>query len=484
MKDNVFTKFDFFILSFILLIALLFRLYKINIPLADLHSWRQTDTSAVTRNFVRNGIDLFHPKYDDLSNVQSGIENPQGYRMVEFPIYNAITAVLYGFFPFFSLEIWGRLTTIIFSLIIISIIYYLLLHESSRISAIFGSLTYALFPFFVFFSRVILPETTALSFVMMSIFFLYLDVGHKEKGFKSIVYNLASSVFFACALLIKPTVIFYLLPILVLFYRKYKLSLIKKAGFYLYFFVALAPLVYWRMYIKNFPEGIPYSDWLFTSVNTADGLKSILFRPSFFRWIFFERFNNLILGGYTALFFVLGIIVKQKKHLLLSFVFSALAYIFVFQGGNLQHEYYQTLILPIFPMMIGLGISFIYYHKKEFLHPVFVSFLIFSLLGLSFYFSFFKVKDYYVYSHELIQEAKIINSLTAPEDKIVVDRTGDTTLLYLADRRGASSIFRDPIDLKILGYKYLMTSSEGQIEMMRPEFKIVFENEKFTLFRL
>lgn len=477
-------KIDFFVLSFILLIALLFRLYKINIPLADLHSWRQTDTAAVTRNFVKNGIDLFHPKYDDLSNVQSGIENPQGYRMVEFPIYNAIVASLYKTFPVFTLEIWGRLTTIVFSLIIISIIYYLLLKESNRMSAIFGSLTYAVLPFFVFFSRVILPETTALSFAMLSIFFLYLDVNHKEKSLKSIIYNLLSTLLFACALLIKPTIIFYLLPIIVLFYRKHKFHLVKKPDFYLYFFMTLVPLIYWRTYIKNFPEGIPYSDWLFTSVNTGDGLKSILFRPSFFRWIFFERINNLILGGYLALFFVLGIITKQKKHLLISFVFSALTYIFVFQGGNLQHEYYQTLILPIFAMMVGLGVNFILDHKREFIHPVFVSILIFSLFGFSFYFSYFKVIDYYQYSQELVQEANIINSLTDSEDKIVTDRTGDTTLLYLADRKGASAIFRDPIELKKLGYKYLMTSSQGQIDMMKPYFDIIFENEKFTFFRL
>jgi len=478
-------KIDIFVLSFILLIALLFRLYKINIPLAELHSWRQADTAAVSRNFVKSGIDLFHPIFDDLSNVQSGIINPKGYRMVEFPIYNAIIAILYKTFPIFTLEIWGRLTTVISSLIIISIIYFLLLKESGRISAIFGSLTYAIFPFFVFFSRVILPETTALAFSMLAIFFLYLNAGHEAKGLKSDICHLASSILFACALLIKPTIIFYLLPILVLFYRKYKLSLIKKLNFYLYFIITLIPLIYWRMYIKNYPEGIPYSDWLFNSVNTAQGLKSILFRPSFFRWIFFERINNLILGGYLTLFFVLGVISKQKKYFLLSFLLSSLAYIFVFQGGNLQHEYYQTLILPIFAMMVGLGVNFMYEHKNIFINYIFVSIFIFFIFSFSFYFSYFKVKDYYSYSQELIQEANIINSLTGPEDKIVTDRTGDTTLLYLSNRRGAPSIFKDPVELKKMGYKYLITSSDGEIKTMKKvKFEIVFENEKFTLFKL
>ena len=484
MKENNFKKKDFFILTFILVIAFVLRLYKINIPLADFHSWRQADTAAVARNFVKNGFDLLHPIYDDLSNVQSGIDNPQGYRMVEFPVYNAIFAFLYKLMPVFSLEIWGRLTTIIFSLIIISVLYYLLLKEENRLSAIFGAVIYAVFPFFVFFSRVILPETNALAFTMLGIFFFYLNSDHKEKNLISIINYLLSAVFFALSLLIKPMLIFYLLPVIVLFYRKYKFNLIKKLDFYFYFVITLLPLICWRIYIKNFPEGIPYSDWLFTSTNTAQGLKSILFRPSFFRWIFFERINNLILGGYLTVFLVLGIIIKHKKYLLMSLLVSAMAYVLVFQGGNLQHEYYQTLILPVLAITIGVGLSFVFVYKKDFISPIIMSILVFFLLGFSFYFSYFKVTDYYIYSHELVQEANILNSLTDPEDKIVTDRTGDTTLLYLANRRGAPSIFRDPIELKKLNYKYLITSNEGEINIMKPDFKIVFENEKFTLFKL
>jgi hypothetical protein len=270
----------------------------------------------------------------------------------------------------------------------------------------------------------------------------------------------------------------------VLFYRKYKLNLILKLDFYLYFLITLIPLFAWRTYIKNFPEGIPVSDWLFTSVNTSQGLKNIMFRPSFFRWIFFERINNLILGGYLTFFFLLGIISKHKKKLFLSFLIASLTYVLVFQGGNVQHEYYQTLILPVLAMMIGLGIDFIFENNKNFISPFFASLFIFFIFGFSFYFSYFRVMDYYQYSQELVQEANIINSLTDKNDLIVTDRTGDTTLLYLADRRGAPSIFKDPLELKKLGYKYLITSSEGQISSMRREFKIVFENEKFTLFKL
>jgi hypothetical protein len=53
----------------ILCLAFGLRLYKINNPIADWHSWRQADTAAVARNFDKFGFDILHPRYDDISNI-------------------------------------------------------------------------------------------------------------------------------------------------------------------------------------------------------------------------------------------------------------------------------------------------------------------------------------------------------------------------------------------------------------------------------
>ncbi len=226
-------KLDFFLLSIILFVALLFRLYKINIPLADLHSWRQADTAAVARNFIKGNFDLMHPRYDDLSNVQSGFDNPQGYRMVEFPIYNAMFAKLYQLYPAIPLEQWGRLVSIFFSLITIAIIYYLVLKEKNRTAAFFSGFIYATFPFIVFFSRTVLPESTALGMTMLSVFFLYVANPKQKVSYYLLV--LLSLITFSAALLIKPTVIFFAIPLVYIFFRTYKWKFLKSPIFYLYF---------------------------------------------------------------------------------------------------------------------------------------------------------------------------------------------------------------------------------------------------------
>src|SRR3989344_1435849 len=88
------------------------RLYHFNSPVADWHSWRQTDTSSVSRNFVKYGYDILFPRFDDLSSGVSLIDNPNGYRFVEFPFYNLAQAGLFQIFGKFTIEEWGRLATI------------------------------------------------------------------------------------------------------------------------------------------------------------------------------------------------------------------------------------------------------------------------------------------------------------------------------------------------------------------------------------
>ncbi len=477
--SNCFSKIDLIILSVIIIVAFAVRLYKINTPLADLHSWRQSDTAAVARNFLRGGFDLLHPRYDDLSSNQSaaGLDNPQGLRFVEFPIYSAIFAYIYRTVPILPLEVYGRLTSIFFSLVIIAVIYYFALKEHSRLAAILGAAVYAVFPFFVFFSRVVLPETTALAFVLLSVFLLYVS--------SSPVFFLLSILNFALAILVKPTAGFYGLAILFVFHRKYQFGFIRKPAVYLFFIVALVPFILWRLYIKNFPEGIPPSEWLLTSVNTYQGMQNIFFRPAFFRWIFFERINHLILGGYLTFFLLVGILMKPKKYLLHGILLSALAYLLVFQGGNVQHEYYQTLILPPIALFIGVGAAYLFNYRKIFLHPLISAPTAIFLFAVSLFFSFYNVRGYYDYPSELPQIAKIINTLTAPTDKIVTDRMGDTTLLYLADRRGAPSIYKDPQELKKMGYGYLATLNQEEINTLkRGKYPVVFENDKFVLFKL
>lgn len=106
-------KFEYILLSLIIILGFVVRLYKISSPIADWHSWRQADTASVTRTYIEQGINLLLPRYHDISSIQTGKFNPNGYRMVEFPIYNVIGAELATHLRSISLEVWSRIITII-----------------------------------------------------------------------------------------------------------------------------------------------------------------------------------------------------------------------------------------------------------------------------------------------------------------------------------------------------------------------------------
>jgi hypothetical protein len=107
-------------------------------------------------------------------------------------------------------------------------------------------------------------------------------------------------------------------------------------------------------------------------------------------------------------------------------------------------------------------------------------------LTIALFVSYERVRTYYDYPEELVQIATVLDSVTSPDDKIVTDTVGDTTLLYLADRKGAPAVFEDLTKLKAKGYSYFVTQNGDVVKKIKAEtkFSVVFESNKFAIFRL
>ncbi|MCJ7826223.1 glycosyltransferase family 39 protein, partial [Patescibacteria group bacterium] len=219
------------------------RLWKIDQPIADWHSFRQVDTASVARIFTTQGIDLLHPRYHDLSNIQSGKDNPQGWRMVEFPLYQGIAAFMYNLFPQFPIEIYLRLITILCSTLTGMFLGIMVMRRTTRATGVMTFFAYAIFPFSIFYGRSVLPDPFM---VFLSIASLYiLDTKDKEVSW---IKTGISGILAASALLIKPQAAFLLLPVFVLFFvRPIKISQIIK--FLLWGLLAIVPLILWRIWI-------------------------------------------------------------------------------------------------------------------------------------------------------------------------------------------------------------------------------------------
>lgn len=476
MKKNI----TLLLLLLILLGAFTVRLYRIDNPLADWHSWRQVDTAAVSRNFVTRGFDLLHPRYDDIANIQTGQNNPNGYRFVEFPIYNAVHAGLAIIFPFFSLEVWGRLVTILTSLLAIAFLYLLITKYYGKTTGLFTAFFYGFIPYNIYYGRVILPDPTMVMAVLGGIYFFDRAVEDKKNLNRKMF--VLSFLFTAAALLVKPPAVFFLLPLVAIAWYAYGMRFLTKWYLWVFAIGVVLPLVGWRLWMLQYPEGIPANTWLLNG-------NGIRFRPAFFRWILYERLTRLIAGYFGLLFLFSGIfaLVKEKKKgIVLSFVLSSLFYVTVFATGNVQHDYYQILVMPTVAIVFGLGASVLYTNEKRlFGIPLGKLLVILGIMSML-YTGWGAVKDYFnINNRAIITAGEAVDNLTPKDALIVAPYDGDTTLLYHTKRKGWPAFQADLPDLIALGADYLLLlNPKEEHQEIGKQYKIVAETNEYLLFDL
>ncbi len=478
--------------SFLILFgfAVVVRLYHITAPLADWHSFRQADTASVTREYVKHGISLLRPTYHDLSNIQSGEDNQgkdnvDGLRMVEFPIINAGIAFIMRTFQLQDVVVVSRLASIAASLITLSLLVYFAKNFYDEQTALWTGVFFAFFPYAVYYSRVILPEPFLLCFGVAS-FFAYWKYLQEGKWYQLI---LAFSSF-ALALLIKPMAVF-MIPAFIGLRMQKPLRLTARDCYTLVAAgIAVIPLILWRQWIQQFPLGIPSSNWLYNGGGEGKRLSpvyNIRFRPAWFRWLFYERVTKLILGFTGIIPFVVGLfpqLVRKKFTRSLLFIwmygFGLLLYFIVFAAGNVQHDYYQVLLLPFLSLTCGLGIKNSIATKK-------MGIKVFALICVStaFFFSYSQVHTYYnINNPDIITAGKRADVLLAPQAKVIAPYNGDTAFLFQTNRTGWPIGFA--IDKKIEegATAYISVVYDDEARDLEKKYVTIEKTSRYIIFDL
>ena len=462
-----------FILVVILAVGFAVRMYKIDNPIADWHSWRQADTAAVTRNFVRYGVNLLYPRYDDFSDVSGrGLFNPEGYRMVEFPLFNLVHYTLREVFPFNSLEFWGRMTSVLSALASAVFIYLIVSRHASEKTAMLASFFYLLLPFNIYFTRVILPDPFMVTLYLVSLYFLDLwSVGSIFKFF------LLSAFFGALAVMVKPVAIFFLgVPAAWLFWKKYGFRFYRQKPLIILYSLYLVPFLVWRTWEHRHPEGIPGSIWLLNGDH-------IRFKGAFFRWIFGERLGNMILGNWGILPLSAGIIAALSSgSYLLSWLVGAVLYLFTFASGNVRHDYYQLIAVPTICLAVSRGFIYLW-ETREFgrlgakLLAVFSVFIMFVAGAVG-------VKEFYKINHpEIIEAGRAVDALVEKDALIIAPYNGDTAFLYQTNRWGWPAIENsiDNIIFRGADYYVSVTPGDADTQMIVKRFEVIKETPTYLI---
>ena len=462
---------QYFWLTLIIFFGLLVRLYKIDAPLADWHSWRQADTAAVTRNFIKMGFNPFFPKYDDMSGVsENPVINPATFRFVEFPIYNMLVYPLYLLFGID--DKYHRLVSVIFSVASIALIFFIVKKYANTTVALITSFTFAFLPFNVFFGRTTLPEPTFVFFALGMVYFA--DKWIWERGW---ILASLGFIFTAIAFLMKPWAIFFFLPLLYSMYRRADRRFWGK--FIMLMASALLPFVLWRLWMLQQPEGIPASNWLLN----GDGIR---FRPAFWWWIISERIGGEILSATGIVLFFIGIISRPRNgnYFLHFWALSAFLFMVIFATGNVRHNYYQTLFVPVASIFFSLGFVALFKGSNSFIPRIGTIIVALVLFPLSFYFGFKVVKEFYKINNPVIVEAGKRADQILPKDAIVLaPYNGDTAFLYQTNRQGFAAEML-PLTELVADYgvtHYISTTRDDRTNWVIRHFEVLEDNPRFVI---
>lgn len=468
--EKIITKHFTVLLISIGFLACVVRVYHITYPIADWHSWRQVDTAAVARNFLRFGIDPLHPRYDDLSNIQSGKDNPMGWRMVEFPMYQVGGAWLKETFGRLSIEVWLRILTILASAGTAVLLGSMVAQQIDPFTGLLAALLFAILPFNVYYGRTILPDPQMVWWSVLSLWLI-------TRG-KNMKWAILAAIAGALALLSKPMAAFLLVPIPYIIFKQSGISKQTFFKYILYGVISLVPLLLWRRWIVQFPEGIPVSAWLLNG-------NGIRFKGAWFHWLFAVRLGDLILGFWGLIPFGIGLAMapsKKEGWIFRWLGLGTLLYLIVFATGNVQHDYYQILIVPVVAIYTAKGLASLFHTK--------ISGVIVALLSIAAIvgFSWFTIRTYYwINRPEIIEAGQMADKLLPKDAKVIAPYNGDTTFLYQTERQGWPEGFDIDKKIKMGATAYVTvspTDSDGETKDLATRYTVLVRNSTYAIIDL
>lgn len=470
------------VLFLIVVAAFGVRQYRINIPLGDWHSWRQADTAAVSRNFVKEGFDLLHPKYDDMSPVsEESLPNPQHLRFVEFPIYSAVVGLVYVALGQVEV-IYGRQTSVVFSLFSIVFLYLLVRKFLGPKVALLSAGIFAFLPYNIYFSRVFLPEPMMIFVSLAALYFFtkFLEADTSSNtNLPKIIFFALTIICLASALLTKPYMLYLALPMLYLSYHYQGFKAFANPRLYLVAFLSLAPLLLWRLWISQYPEGIPRAAWLFNGDN-------IRYKGAFLYWMVGERLGKEILTVAGFALATIGSVIRPKTGQTWVFhwwLLGVILYVIILARGNVEHDYYQIPLVPILSVMMARGVNFLVFDTGSILIkwisiPVAAAFIM-----ITFALGWYQVRGFYQINHgEIMQAGDVARQILPKDAKVIAPYGGDTAFLYQLDRPGWPVVYTSIDDMIKLGAThYVSVSYDAQTNDIMNKYKIIHKAPNFVI---
>lgn len=475
---------------YILPLAFLSRLIHITYPVTGWHSWRQSDTASISRNFFEYCQNIFYPQINWGGSGTGFVES-------EFQLYTYMVSLLYGIFGVH--DIIGRLISVCFSVLTVLGIYLLVKKIMDERTALWSAFIYAILPLNIFYGRAFMPDAFMLMCAVYSVYFFseWLDSGKLK-------YFILTWLFTSAAVLLKLPTLYIGLPLLYLAFSKYGTSLFRKASLYLLALIILAPVALWynhahRLFVNG---GSSFGIWTFG--DDKWGMFTLLADASWYNDIFFKSIaeRHLTYAGFVLA--VWGLFIKRKfpKEMLFDVWLAAiLIFIFVAAQAHRAQEYYTLPIsipLSVFIAKVLAGNLSKQYLQSNVFSKRFASYFVTVCLILICVLSYMRLARFYngeSFDAPAIIMGSEIQNVTSPGEKIITVSNGNPVYLYHAHRFGwapgvqqIDSIYisdRKKEGAKLIaGEKTVLMEGNGKLDYLLKNFRVIKNEDKYIIVKI
>jgi 4-amino-4-deoxy-L-arabinose transferase-like glycosyltransferase len=480
----------------ILLVAAAFRLYRIDIPFIEAHSWRQVTNADITRHFSEGVMNPFMPRVS-----WGGLNGAVG---MEFPLLHYVTAIVWLIAG--ESDKVARLVAVAFSLMSIVLGYFLGARLFGRPAGRATAFLLAFSPSLVFFGRSFLSDTPMLTFSIGAVLAWdrYFD---KPTTARAVVAALVTSL----APLVKLPAILVLGPIGGLALSRLGWAALRDPRLWAGCLAAIALVAGWywhadRIYLETgltqaifrpsgtYPQevapGVIYgsvSHW-----STAAQLRSGEF------WIgMLDRFWGLHLTalGFLGALFGTMLVWRSGRRLVVGlWLLAGFLLLIVSTQGQWMHEFHQLPLMPPLALLFGAAAAPLFdagFLKRFAPLPVAVAVISLALFTAAIEgFRSSNVRpSLYRHPHlsiHFLEHASFLQSFMPPDALVITvdydtDGANSPMLLYYARRQGWSFDIASisPMVIENLrarhGARYFASSIGGRLVGQRPDVRFYLE---------
>lgn len=464
------------------------RLYNINGPIAGHHSWRQADTASVARNFHENGYNFLYPQID-----WGG--NSPGYYESEFPAYQFIVALFYQFFGVAA--VWGRLLSIVFSILALYYLYKLIEKYIDEMTALWSVFFLAFFPTYMFFSRAFMIESMLIMSVVTGVYFFSQWLTLEKRSFFYL-----SAFFVALSVLLKPYTLFIGLPLLYLAWLKFRNKLFLQGALWFYCLLAVVPAVLWYYHAYNTGQQYGSTVYIWEYGSDKWGNWDLVLKLDFWKRVIIDRLAMRHLTWACFAVFLAGLFLKRRtdqERLFDFWLMGVVIYFIIVAKGNYVHDYYQLLFLP--PASVFAGKVYARFFSLKTLKSRNSLILIMCLAG---FLLLAENRYYHLVKSERVNYTDRIELSEIIKDKveedaliIVVYKSYNPVIHYLSHRKGwfltPDTLTSSNLTAKkqegakyAVGVKRYFESElhDRNLKALLAEHEVIADNEKFFIVRL